>query len=47
MSKTGAVIFFILMIVLAFGILAFSSEFFFGRPIDEVIGDMLLVTFGK
>jgi hypothetical protein len=45
MAKIGAVLFFVLMIVAAFGIAAFASEFFLGRPIDEVIADFLFAIF--
>jgi hypothetical protein len=43
----GAVIFFVLLIIVAFGIVAFASEFFLGRPIDEVIGDLMFAIFHR
>jgi hypothetical protein len=39
MSKLGPVIFFILIIVVAFGVVSFSSEFFLGRPLMDVVRD--------
>ena len=39
MSKFGPVLFFILVIVVALGIISFSSEFFLGRPLMEVLSD--------
>jgi hypothetical protein len=39
MSKFGPVLFFILVIVIALGIISFSSEFFLGRPLMEVVKD--------
>jgi hypothetical protein len=47
MSKFGAVIFFILMIVVALGVVSFSSEFFLGRPFMEVLHDFWLAAFRK
>ena len=47
MPKIGAVLFFVLMIIAAFGIMAFASEVFLGRPVDDVIGDFLFVIFQK
>jgi len=45
MSKVGAVLFFLLMLVVAFGIISFSSEFFLGRPLVEVAGDLMFKLF--
>jgi len=47
MTKLGAVIFFLLMIVVTFGIVSFASEFFLGRPVTEVVRDFLLALFRK
>ena len=47
MSKLGAVIFFILIIVVAFGLVSFSSEFFLGRPLMEVLQDFWFVAFRR
>lgn len=47
MSKFGAVIFFILMIVVAFGVISFSSEFFLGRPLMDVVSDFVFMVFRK
>ncbi|HEV8722375.1 MAG TPA: hypothetical protein VGW77_17290 [Candidatus Binatia bacterium] len=47
MSKLGPVIFFILIIVVAFGVVSFASEFFLGRPLMDVVRDFLFVLFRK
>jgi hypothetical protein len=47
MTKLGAVIFFVLMIVVALGVVSFSSEFFLGRPITEVVRDFWFAVFRK
>ena len=47
MSKIGTVIFFVLIIVVAFGVISFSSEYFLGRPLMEVVGDFLFMLFRK
>lgn len=47
MSKLGALIFFILMIVVAFGVISFSSEFFLDRPLMDVIQDAWFALFRK
>ena len=47
MTKLGAVIFFLLMIVVTFGIVSFASEFFLGRPVTEVVRDFFLALFRK
>lgn len=47
MSRIGAVLFYVFMIIAAFGIAAFASEFFLGRSIDEVIADFLFVIFHR
>jgi len=47
MSKIGTVIFFVLIIVVAFGVVSFSSEYFLGRPLMEVVRDFLFMLFRK
>ena len=47
MSKLGAVIFFILIIVVAFGLISFSAEFFFGKPLMEVVQDFWFALFRR
>ena len=47
MSKIGTIIFFVLIIVVAFGVISFSSEYFLGRPLMEVVGDFLFMLFRK
>ena len=47
MSKMGPVFFFVLIVIVAVGIVSFSSEFFLGRPVMEVVRDFLFVAFRK
>ena len=48
MSKLVGTIFFILvLIVVVFGIVSFSAEFFFGRPLMAFIKDFMFVVFTK
>jgi hypothetical protein len=47
MTKLGAVIFFLLLIVVALGVVSFASEFFLGRPATEVVRDFLSALFRK
>jgi hypothetical protein len=47
MSKIGAVIFFLLMIVVALGVVSFFSEFFLGRPLMEVVQDFWYAAFRR
>jgi hypothetical protein len=47
MSKLGPVIFFVLIIVVAFGVVSFFSEFFLGRPLLDVVRDFWFAVFRK
>jgi hypothetical protein len=47
MSRFGAVIFFVLMLVVTLGIISFSSEFFLGRPLIDVLRDFLFTIYHK
>jgi len=48
MSKVVGTIFFILvLIVVVFGIVSFSAEFFFGRSLMAFIKDFMFVVFTK
>jgi hypothetical protein len=47
MSKLGAVFFFVLLIIVTFGIVSFASEFFLGRPVTEVLRDFWFALFRK
>jgi len=47
MTKLGAVIFFLLLIVVALGVVSFASEFFLGRPATEVFREFLFALFRK
>ncbi|MGH7793491.1 MAG: hypothetical protein ACREQ2_01095 [Candidatus Binatia bacterium] len=40
-SKIGGVIFFLILLVGAFGIISFSAEFFLGKPLLAVVKDFL------
>ena len=42
-SKIGAVIFFLLLLVAAFGLISFSTEFFLGKPLVKVIQEVLFM----
>gem|GEM_PF-860904 len=42
-SKIGAIIFFILLLVVAFGLISFATEFFLGKPLIKVIKDLLFI----
>jgi hypothetical protein len=37
MSKIGALFFFLLLLVIVFGLLSFASEFFLGEPLIKVV----------
>ena len=47
MSKIGGVVFFVLMIIVALGVVSFASEFFLGRPLTEVVHDVWFALFRK
>lgn len=38
-QKIGALFFFLLLLVIAFGLLSFASEFFLGKPLIKVVRD--------
>lgn len=42
-SKIGALIFFLLLLVAAFGLISFSAEFFLGKPLIKVVQDVLFM----
>ena len=41
MSKIGAILFVVLLLVVVFGIVSFSAEFIFGRPLMEFVDDFM------
>ena len=43
MSKTGGIIFFIVLILIVFGIIVVASEFIFGRPLIAFIKDFVFL----
>jgi hypothetical protein len=42
-SKFGGVIFFLILLIAAFGIISFSAEFFLGKPLMAVVKDFLFL----
>jgi len=42
-SKIGALLFFLLLLIIAFGLISFSSEFFLGKPLIKVVQDFLFM----
>jgi hypothetical protein len=47
MSKIGGLFFFLLMIIIALGVVSFASEFFLGRPLMEVVSDLWFALFRR
>lgn len=46
-SKVGALIFLLILLVLAFGLISFATEFFLGKPLTKVIQDFLFLFYRK
>lgn len=46
-SKIGAIIFFLLLFVVAFGLISFATEFFLGKPLMKVVRDFLFMLYRK
>ena len=46
-SKFGAIIFFLLLLVFAFGLISFATEYFMGKPLMTVIRDLLFMMYRK
>jgi len=46
-SKFGAIIFFLLLLVFAFGLISFATEYFMGKPLMKVIRDLLFLMYRK
>jgi hypothetical protein len=46
-SKIGAIVFFLLLLVAAFGLISFSTEFFLGKPLVKVIQEILFMLYRK
>jgi len=44
-SKFGAIIFFLLLLVFAFGLINFAAEFFMGKPLTKVVRDLLFMIY--
>ena len=42
-SKIGAVVFFLILIVIAIGLITFASEYFLGRPLIEIIKEFFFM----
>jgi hypothetical protein len=48
MSKVvGGILFILVLIIVVFGVVSFSAEFFFGRPLMAFIRDFIFVVFKK
>lgn len=47
LSKIGMVVFFLILIVAAFGVISFACEFFLGRPLVAVIKEFLFLVTRK
>jgi len=47
MAKFGPVLFFILVILVTFGVVSFSSEFFLERPLMDLIQEFWFALFRK
>jgi len=46
-SKLGAIIFFLLLLVFAFGLISFATEYLMGKPLMTVIRDFLFLIYRK
>ena len=46
-SKFGAIIFLLLLLVFAFGLISFATEFFMGKPLTKVVKDFLFMLYRK
>ena len=46
-SKVGAIIFLLILLLLAFGLISFATEFFLGKPLTKVIQDLLFLLYRK
>lgn len=46
-SKFGAIIFFLLLLVFAFGLISFATEYFMGKPLMTVIRDLVFMMYRK
>jgi hypothetical protein len=42
-TKWGAMIFFVLLVFIAFGIVGLSSNIFLGRAMDDVVRDLVFM----
>jgi hypothetical protein len=47
MTKAGGVFFFFDLILIVFGVVSFTAEFVFGRPLMEFIKDFIFLVFRK
>jgi hypothetical protein len=46
-SKFGAIIFFLLLLVFAFGLISVATEVFLGKSLIEVVKDLLFMMYRK
>lgn len=42
-SKLGGLLFLLILIVLAFGLISFATEFFLGKPLTTVVEELLFL----
>jgi len=47
MSKMGGILFLVILLVVIFGLISFSAEFLFGRPLMEFVDDLMFKFFHK
>lgn len=43
MSKFGGIFFILIMIIVVFGVISFTAEFFFGRPLMAFVKDFIFM----
>jgi hypothetical protein len=47
LQKVGALVFFLLLLIVAFGLISFASEFFLGKPLVKVVHDLLFMFYRR
>ena len=46
-SKVGAIAFLLFLLIMAFGIVSFSAEYFLDKPLVKVVQDLLFMLYRK
>ena len=46
-QRVGAVVFFLLLLVIVFGLLSFAAEFFLGKPLITLVREYWFLFFRK